>query len=71
MTTIMVKLYDKWDDEFYIRVPVGKPKRQKAAVKHTVMERAAAWWAAIKAQEAAVRTVALSTAAEQVGRLGR
>jgi hypothetical protein len=25
MTTIMVKLYDRWDDEIYIRVPVGKP----------------------------------------------
>lgn len=51
METIMVKLYDKWDDEIFIRVPVGKPKRQKAVVKHSVMERIALWWAAIKAQE--------------------
>lgn len=52
METIMVKLYDKWDDEVYIRVPVGKPRRQKAVVKHSAMERIAMWWAAIKAQEA-------------------
>lgn len=49
MTTIMVKLYDKYDDEIFIRVPVGKPKRQKAVVKHSVMERIVLWWAAIKA----------------------
>lgn len=53
MTTIMVKLWDRYDAEIYIRVPVGKPRRKKAVVKHSVMERIALWWAAIKAQEAA------------------
>ena len=49
MESIMVKLWDKWDDEIYIRVPCGKPKRQRAVVKQSLMERIILWWSKVKA----------------------
>ena len=49
MESIMVKLWDKWDDEIYIRVPCGKPKRKRVEAKQTVMERIIMWWSKLKA----------------------
>ena len=49
MESIMVKLWDKWDDEIYIRVPVGKQKRKRVEAKQTVMERIILWWSKMKA----------------------
>ena len=49
MESMMVKLWDRYDDEIYIRVPVGKPKRQRAVVKQSLRDRGFRWWSRVKA----------------------
>ena len=49
MESIMVKLWDRYDDEIYIRVPVGKPKRKRVEAKQSLMERIILWWSKVKA----------------------
>jgi len=51
MESIMVKLLDKWDDEIYIRVPLGKPKRKRVEAKQSLMERIILWWSKVKAAD--------------------
>jgi hypothetical protein len=50
MASIMVRLWDRYDDEIYIRVPCGRPKRKKVEAKATVMERVVLWWSRMKAE---------------------
>lgn len=48
MISVMVKLWDKWDDEIFIMVPIGRPKRKNSKAKKTVMEKLILWWSRMK-----------------------